>query len=93
MGPVQLQPVAPVVPPVKLNVLPSQIGLGDAEALTAVGTVQPMQPKATQVKLAWLHASKQSVVVLKMSKLFSEAPGAMALRCAVVSRGMSKPLL
>ena len=93
LGPVQLQPVAPVALPVKVNVLPTQIGLGAAEADTAVGTVQPMQPKATQVKLAWLHASKQSVVVLKMSKLFSEAPGVMALRCAVVSRGMSKPLL
>ena len=64
LGPIQLKPVAPVALPVKVNVLPTQIGLGAAEADTAVGTVQPMQPKATQVKLAWLHASKQSVVVL-----------------------------
>ena len=93
MGPVQLQLVALVAPPVKVNVLPTQIGLGVAEALTAVGTVQSMQPKATQVKLAWLHASKHWVVVLKISKLFSAAPGAMAFLCAVVSRGISKPLL
>lgn len=47
-GPVQLQPVAPVAPPVNVNVLPAQIGFGLAEALTDVGTVQPIQPKATQ---------------------------------------------
>ena len=51
MGPVQLQLVALVAASVKVNVLPTQIGLGVAEALTAVGTVHPMQPKATQVKL------------------------------------------
>jgi hypothetical protein len=36
-GPVQLQLVAPVAPPVKVNVLPAQIGFGEAEAVTAVG--------------------------------------------------------
>jgi hypothetical protein len=36
-GPVQLQLVASVAPPVKVNVLPWQIGLGDAEAVTPVG--------------------------------------------------------
>lgn len=51
LGPVQFQLVALVAAPVKVNVLPTQIGLGTAEAVTAVGTVQPMQPKATQVKL------------------------------------------
>ena len=38
-GPVQLHEVAPVAPPVKVNVAPGQIGLGAAEAVTAVGTV------------------------------------------------------
>ena len=38
-GPVQLQLVASVAPPVKVKSLPSQIGLGAAEAVTAVGTV------------------------------------------------------
>lgn len=38
LGPVQLQLVAPVAPPVKVNVLPSQMGLGAAEAVTADGT-------------------------------------------------------
>ena len=36
-GPVQLQLVAPVAPPVKVNVLPSQIGFGLADTVTAVG--------------------------------------------------------
>ena len=31
--------VAPVAPPVKVSVLPAQIGLGAAEADTPVGTV------------------------------------------------------
>jgi len=52
LGPVQLHASAPVAPPVNVKVLPSQIGLGAAEAVTAVGTVQPMQPKATQVVVA-----------------------------------------
>ena len=39
LGPVQLQFVAPVAPPVNVNVLPSQIGLGLANAVTPVGTV------------------------------------------------------
>ena len=39
LGPVQLQVVAPVAPPVNVNVLPSQIGFGVADAVTPVGTV------------------------------------------------------
>ena len=39
MGPVQLQLVAPVAPPVKVKVAPAQIGLGLADAVTPVGTV------------------------------------------------------
>ena len=38
-GPDQLQLVAPVAAPVKLNVLPAQIGFGLALALAAAGTV------------------------------------------------------
>ena len=38
-GPVQLQLVAPVAPPVNVNVLPAQIGFGLADAVTPVGTV------------------------------------------------------
>lgn len=48
LGPVQLQAVAPVAVPVKVNVLPTQIGFGEADALTPVGPAQPMQPKETQ---------------------------------------------
>ena len=48
LGPVQFHAITFVPPPVKIKVLPSQIGLGAAEALTAVGTVQSMQPKSTQ---------------------------------------------
>ena len=50
LGPVHCQASALVAPPVKVNVLPAQIGFGLGEAVTAVGRVQPMQPKATQVK-------------------------------------------
>jgi hypothetical protein len=50
LGPVQLQAVASVATPVKVKSLPSQIGFGAAVADTPVGTVQPMQPKATQVE-------------------------------------------
>ena len=39
LGPVQLHDVAPVAPPVNVNVLPAQIGLGLADAVTPVGTV------------------------------------------------------
>ena len=49
LGPVQFQEVALVAPPVSVKVLPAQIGSGLAEAVTPVGTAQPMQPKATQV--------------------------------------------
>ena len=38
-GPVQLQIVASVAPPVNVNVLPAQIGFGLADAVTPVGTV------------------------------------------------------
>ena len=38
-GPVQLQIVASVAPPVNVKVAPAQIGLGVAEAVTPVGTV------------------------------------------------------
>ena len=38
-GPVQLQVVAPVAPPVKVSVAPAQIGFGLADAVTPVGTV------------------------------------------------------
>jgi len=37
LGPVQLQLVAPVAPPVKVNVLPSQTGFGAANAVTPEG--------------------------------------------------------
>ena len=49
-GPVQLQAVAPVALPVNVKVLPAQIGVGLAEAVTAVGNVQPIQPKDTQME-------------------------------------------
>ncbi len=90
-GHVQLQHVASVAPPVKVKLLPAQIGFGLAEALTPVGTVQPMQPKATQVEDGASHASKHRVVVLNINKLL--AGEAMASRSAVVIRGRSKPLL
>ena len=38
LGPVQLQPVAFVALPVKVKVFPAQIGFGEADALTPVGT-------------------------------------------------------
>ena len=64
-GPVHAKDSASVAPPVNVKVLPSQIGLGAAEALTAVGTLQPMQPKATQVfSGAPLNASKHRVLML-----------------------------
>ena len=37
-GPVQLQEVASVAPPVKDKSLPSHIGFGSAKTVTAVGT-------------------------------------------------------
>ena len=39
LGPDQLQLVAPVAPPVKVSVAPTQIGFGPADAVTTVGTV------------------------------------------------------
>ena len=48
LGPVQLQLVAPVAPPVNVNVLPSQIGFGLANAVTPVGTV--IVPSSKRVK-------------------------------------------
>ena len=39
LGPVQLQLVAPVAPPVNVNVAPAQIGFGLADAVTPVGMV------------------------------------------------------
>ena len=48
LGPVQLQVRTSVAAPVRVNVLPTQIGSGLADALTPVGTVIP-QP---QTKLA-----------------------------------------
>ena len=39
LGPVQLQLVASVAPPVNVNVLPAQIGFGLANAVTPVRTV------------------------------------------------------
>jgi hypothetical protein len=39
LGPDQLQDVAPVAPPVSVNVFPAQRGFGLAEAVTDVGTV------------------------------------------------------
>ena len=50
LGPVQLQPVAFVAAPDNVKALPAQIGFGAAETDTAVGGVQPMQPKATHDK-------------------------------------------
>jgi len=82
--------VAPVAPPVKFNVLPTQIGFGAAEAVTPVGTLHPIHPKATHEEVGAFHASKHWVVVLKMSKLF--AGDVIASRCMVVIRGISKPL-
>ena len=57
LGPVHAQEVASVAPPVSVKVLPTHIGLGAAEAVTPVGTVQPMQPKATQVVLGVSYPS------------------------------------
>ena len=88
-GPVQFQLIASVAPPVNVKVLPTQIGFGLADAVTADGTVQPMQPKATQVEVGAFHASKHWVVVLKISNEL--AGDTMASRCAVVKRGISKP--
>ena len=51
LGPVQFQLVAFVAAPVKVNVLPAQMGVGLADAVTAVGTMQPIQPNATQVEV------------------------------------------
>ena len=39
LGPAQLHAVAPVAPPVNDNVEPAQIGFGEADAVTPVGTV------------------------------------------------------
>src|SRR3990170_2769918 len=39
LGPVQLHVVAPVAPPVNVNVAPAQTGFGLADAVTTVGTV------------------------------------------------------
>ena len=64
-GPVHAKDSASVAPPVNVKVLPSQIGLRAAEALTAVGASQPMQPKATQLFPGVpLNASKHLVSVL-----------------------------
>ena len=63
-GPVQFQLVASIAPPVKFSVLPTQIGLGLAEAVTDDGAVQPIQKPATQVVVVALYASKHWVVVL-----------------------------
>src|SRR3990170_1936169 len=89
-GPVQFHAVTFVPAPVKVNVLPTQIGLGAAEAVTLVGTVQPMQPKATQVEEGASYASKHRVVVLKMSSALA-GETILALRCAVVMRGTRNP--
>ena len=91
LGPVQFQLVALVAPPVNVKVLPSQIGLGAADAVTLVGAeVQPAQPNDTHAPPA--QYSKHIVVVLKMSK--DVGIGAvMPLRSTVVMRGMSKPVL
>lgn len=51
LGPVQAHEVALVAVPIRVKALPSQMGLGVAEAETPDGTVQPIQPKATQVEL------------------------------------------
>ena len=57
LGPVHCHPSALVAPPVKVKVLPAQIGLGLGDAVTPVGTLQPMQPKATQVDEGELYPS------------------------------------
>ena len=48
LGPVQLQLVAPVAPPVKVNVLPSQIGFGAADAVTPVGRIVVVSVKVVE---------------------------------------------
>ena len=76
--------------PDKVAVVTPQAGFISVPALAVVGV--HIQPKVTQVEEEAYHASKHSVVVLKMSK--DVGIGAvMALRCVVVRRGMSKPLL
>lgn len=93
LGPVQAHEVALVAVPVNVKVLPSQMGLGVADAEIPDGTVQPIHPNATQLEEGLLYASKHWVDVLNISILFSVGPAPIASRSAVVILGISRPLL
>ena len=96
LGPVQDQDVAPVAPPVKIKVLPIHIGLGVAEAVTAVGKgqaellksqLQLLPPPPILTQFIPLYRYKQESVGAKVIN-----PNAGKTMLAVSTRVIKKPL-
>ena len=93
LGPAHTHDVAPIALPVKLNVLPAQIGFGEAIAITAVGGEEQGEEEAHQILRHEVpkKASKQLSSVLKTSKLWAGLT--IALRSAMVMRGIRTPFV